>query len=293
MIEFSNLINHCAETFNNIPFCQECRMAQCHKGCRNDCYNCLAYIHQKSTTNEHYACEKIIYNYVLKHAHRYASEITWAVWHAKEHFNLEEPLRIASVGCGPSTELYGIIRAFNNTPFEYTGFDLSPIWEPLQSYNKTNVTNPTRSVNYVKCDFIQFLENTSTSYDLLILNYFFSDFVKYNPESCAAFIENLVQYIGKGYFSTIIINDIMLLYNNGTGYSCMEKIASLLKDNLDYHFTFQRRHFAHPNQWQFAYGDKHVENLALTLDEEAVKPFEPFEACGSIQLIINTYHNQI
>ena len=98
MEEFTNLINHCKQMYEDTPFCDTCPMTQCFKGCRNDCYNCLAHIHRITTKDKHYTCEKITYNYILKHAHRYASEISWAVWNSRSLFNLEQPLKVASVG---------------------------------------------------------------------------------------------------------------------------------------------------------------------------------------------------
>lgn len=292
MKEFTNLIIHCKQMYENVPFCETCPMTQCYKGCRNDCYNCLSHIHKKTTKGEHYTCEKITYNYILKHANRYASEISWAVWDSRSLFNLEQPLKIASVGCGPSTELYGFMRALYKTPFYYTGFDLSEVWKSVQEYNKVNLTNSNRHVSYLNQDFIQYMTDTSANYDILIFNYFFSDFIKYNPEDCLAFIEELVPYILEGHFKTIIINDVMLLYNVGTGFSCMEKIAGKIKDNKEFRFEMKRRHFAYPNQWQFSYGDKHKDNITLNINDD-ISTYEPFSTCGSIQLIINTLPQSI
>ena len=292
MEEFTNLINHCKQMYEDTPFCDTCPMTQCYKGCRNDCYNCLTHIHKIYTKNEHYTCEKITYNYILKHAHRYASEISWAVWNSRSLFNLEQPLKVASVGCGPSTELYGFMRAFYKTPVHYSGFDMSEVWKPIQDFIKETVTNSNRHINYHNQDFIEHLTETSEIYDLLIFNYFFSDFIKYKPEECMAFIENLVPYIFAGHFKTIIINDVMLMYESGTGFSCMEKIAGKIKDNMNYHFEMKRRHFAYPNQWQFAYGDKLKDDITLDITED-IANYEPFSTCGSIQLIINTINKSI
>lgn len=79
MQEFDNLIRHCVQQFNSIPFCTNCNMSQCRRFGTNNCYNCLSHIHSIYTKNEHYACNKITYNYVLKHGYRYVSEMAWAV----------------------------------------------------------------------------------------------------------------------------------------------------------------------------------------------------------------------
>lgn len=45
MQEFDNLIRHCVQQFNSIPFCTNCNMSQCRRFGTNNCYNCLSHIH--------------------------------------------------------------------------------------------------------------------------------------------------------------------------------------------------------------------------------------------------------
>jgi len=293
MEEFNSLIKHCAQQFNTIPFCSNCVMSQCRRCSTNNCYNCLTHIHSIHTRDDHYACEKITYNYILKHGYRYVSEMAWAFLGVKNLFDLTLPINIASVGCGPSTELYGAAAVFRNSNLYYYGFDMNTVWIPIQQFNVNNFSHLPHVIRYYNSDFIEYVNDNNIRCDILVLNYFFSDFVKYRPQDCDVFIKELVSLIQEGRFTAVIINDVMLLYNAGTGYACMEKIAKLLKSsNQNYTFLFQRRHFAVPNQFQFEYGIKLRDNIGFTPIIQEAQSFNPFSTCGSIQLIIKTIKKQ-
>lgn len=290
--EFDNLIKYCAQQFDTIPFCSNCGMSQCRRCDTNNCYNCLTHIHSIHTKDEHYTCKKITYNYILKHGYRYVSEMAEAFLEVKKFLDLTRLINIISVGCGPSTELYGAAAVFRSETFNYCGFDLSNIWESIQNFNVNNFSHLAHIIKYYNFDFIKYVNDNDKEWDILVLNYFLSDFIKYKPQDCDVFINNLVRLIQEGRFSTIIINDVMLLYDTGTGYACMEKIASLLSPNKNYSFNYQRRHFADPNQFQFKYGSKHSDNIWFTPIIPEAQSFNPFATCGSIQLIIKTMRKQ-
>lgn len=55
--------------------------------------------------------------------------------------------------------------------------------------------------------------------------------VRVSKAACDTFINELVKVIQLGRFTIVIINDIMLLYNSGTAYYCIGKIARSLKNN--------------------------------------------------------------
>lgn len=288
MQEFDNLIKHCAQKFNTIPFCSHCAMSQCRKCDTDTCYNCLTHIHSIHTKKEHYSCEKITYNYILKHGYRYVSEMAWAFWDIKSEFDEKSSIDILSIGCGPSTELYGAAAIYKDKILSYSGFDLSDTWQAIQQYNIDNFKNLSHTIKYFNYDFIEYIKDNDVGCDILVLNYFLSDFIKYHPQDCEIFINNLVNLTQEGRFPIIIINDVMLLYSTGTGYACMEKIAGLLKPDRNFSYHFQRQHFADPNQFQFKYGNKHKNSICFGPIIQEATPFEPFETCGSIQLIIKT-----
>ena len=148
-------------------------------------------------------------------------------------------------------------------------------------------------IQYTNQDFFQFIEEDDQWVDILILNYFFSDMVKYEPQECSIFTDRLVSLIQQGKFGHVIINDIMLLYNSGTGYAVMEHIASKLKTTSQYSFNVKRFHFKAPNQWQFKYGTKLENNLVTKVIEPTVSKYDPFTECGSILMTISTMYNNL
>lgn len=288
MRQFEDLIRFSAEQYKKESFCIQCALGNCRKCNTNDCYLCLKYIHSKDNRYDHYPCKKITFNYILKYGYRYASEMAWAFFDIKNTFSSSQPIYIFSIGCGPSTELYGASVIYKHNPIYYYGFDLNDKWKIIQEYNIEKLENDNFHINYLGCDFISYVRSNNLKCDILVMNYLLSDFIKFHPKECNDFLDELISLISEGRFQVIIINDIMLMYGTGTGYSCMEKIAKNVKDTPLYSFNFERRHFAFPNQWQFPYGTKHRnEILTDQIDVEAI-PFDPFKTCGSIQLIIKT-----
>ncbi len=258
-------------------------MGDCRRCVRQDCYECLNYIHHCSNKSVHYQCEKITYNYVLKHGHRYSSEIYYAVKSIASFFEQKQMVSILSIGCGPSTELYGAIAALNGFDVNFVGLDKNPIWGKIQQFNISSFVGTSHKVCYENESFDVYMDRSGASFDILVLNYFLSDIIKFDKPSCDTFLQKLVGYINGNRFRFIVINDIPLFYNQGTGYSCMEKLANQVKNKP--YLQMCRRHFADPNQFQFPYGTKKDDALFFKIQEN-ISAFEPFGKCGSIQLII-------
>lgn len=289
MSKFSELIRFCAQQFKNQSPCTECGMDMCRSCESETCYPCLKHIHSIYNNTLHYSCEKITYNYILKHGYRYTSEMAWAFYDVKDIFAPEQPLCIFSVGSGPSTELYAATKIFKNNTLYYYGFDLSDKWRIIQDFNHQNLESDKIKITYLGYDFNKYVKDNNLRCDILVMNYLLSDFIKFHPKECEEFLDELINQIIEGRFKLIIINDVMLMYKSGTGFSCMEKIANKVKDSDRFSFKFERRHFTPPNEWQFPYGTMYRNNnIADPILEEAI-PFDPFKECGSIQLIIKTY----
>lgn len=282
MIEFSNLIRFCADRYKKISFCQHCNMKNCLRGETNNCYCCLHELHQYNC-KEHYCCEKITYNYVLKHFHRYTSECIKALLFIKKYFDKNLPLNIVSIGCGPSSELYAAAYAYPEFQIKYFGYDMNSTWQPIQNFNITNLSNII--INYSNANFWDCYNEQTYFADILIMNYLLSDLVK--SEGADDFVTRITQAINSGHFSFIIINDVALFYNSGTGYSLMERICRGINDNNNFRFEYIRRHFSIPNEYQITYGKKEDDTLIIQTTEEESMPYDPFEKCGSIQLIIH------
>lgn len=281
--EFKDLIRYCHHMYSTSS-CAFCAMGSCKRNGGEDCYNCLKYIHNFHNHTDHYACDKITYNYILKHGYRYVSEISKAITDIKSSLLYSRPyICILSVGCGPSTELYGAIQALQGRRISYMGIDRNPIWTNIQTFNKERFASTEHFVQYSSDDLFTLMESSAGSVDILILNYFFSDLVKFSPDITDEFIRKLAFYINHDKFKWVIINDIPLFYGAGTGYSCMENLTQQLCPEQKYNIS--RRHFAEPNAFQPTYGKKLDSGLSVTIDEPE-KVYQPFASCGSIQLII-------
>ena len=261
-------------------------MNGCKKEGGCDCYNCLKHIHSYFNHIDHYSCKKITYNYILKHGYRYASEISKAVCDIKPYLDTNKTIYAVSIGCGPSTELYGIIDALYDCQVSFIGFDQNSIWEDIQAFNKCKFNQTVHKVQYSFNDFFEFMQPSTRWADILVLNYFFSDLIKFHKEITEDFIERLAILIKNGKFKWIIINDIPLFYAEGTGYICMENLIRKIPSNLEFEITPFRRHFSEPNQYQISYGKKIADRLNIPIEEPVIQSYSPFSVCGSIQVII-------
>lgn len=282
---FSDLINHCHEQYIATPQCVNCSMNECKK-CGSDCYNSLRHIHDYYNHNDHYSCKKITYNYILKHGHRYASEISKAVSDIKKYLDTSRTIYAISIGCGPSTELYGIIDALSDCNISFIGFDQNQIWEDIQIFNQNEFKSTKYKVQYSYEDFFEFMQPSERWADILVLNYFLSDLVKFHKENTDDFIKRLSILIKEGRFKWIIINEVPLFYKEGTGYICIENLIGNISSAQEFEIKVLRRHFSQPNQYQITYGSKICERLNIPIEESVVKSYSPFTQCGSIQVII-------
>lgn len=294
MQEFSTYINYCAQQFVNIAKCQNCPYGQCihdFPGDPNmDCYSCLNKIHKRANQGRYtYQCQKITYNYILRHGHRYASEIDKILNSLKntQGVQFSNNLNVASIGCGPCTELFGIISQFSGYTIHYKGFDRNTIWQPLTTYEK--MLFPNIDIQFYDQDFFDFMAGGSWNVDVLILNYLLSDMARcQTPDQCSAFIDNIINLCVNGRITYIVINDIYLTYATGTGYALMEELARKLRNDRNVVEREARGRFVEPNAWQPEYGKKWSETLSFPIVEPSVLPYSPMGTCGSIFIVIET-----
>lgn len=288
MQEFSAYINFCAQQFANIAKCQNCPYGQCIHDCpgeADDCYSCLNKIHRRTNKDLTYVCERIIYNYILKHGHRYASEMDKIMSYFANNQQLPAAPNVYSVGCGPSTELFGVINRLPNRVVHYKGFDTNAIWKPLNDFSSSLF--PGHFVQFTDEDFFQYMAENNEHIDVLIFNYLLSDIVRReNAAVCAAFLDNVVRLCEARRISHIVINDIYLTYGVGTGYALMEELARKLQGNRNIQWNCWRGHFPTPNGYQVVYGKKCNDVLTFPIVEPAVRAFDPFATCGSLFMLI-------
>lgn len=131
----NQLVEFCLEQYNKHGRCFDCNN-DCKCIGTEDCYLCIKYIHAVNTFDRKYNCNNIVYNYVIKHIYRYSSEIE-RLFNQYDTFKKVQHFRIASIGCGPCSELFGIKQFLANNnlnpKFEYIGFDLNLQWNQIQN----------------------------------------------------------------------------------------------------------------------------------------------------------------
>lgn len=292
MQEFSAYVDFCAHHFGNIAKCQQCVYGQCIHDCPGDeamdCYSCLSKIHRKANHGKiTYKCQKITFNYILRHGHRYASEIDKILSMLKKNVQLPEELNVVSVGSGPCTELFGIMNQFQDHVVHFRGFDKDNLWKPLTDFEEGLFSN--KDVHFQYEDFFSFMVRTEFHVDVLIMNYLLSDIARCQSEKEASdFIDNIIKYCQKGRIHFIVINDIYLTYSSGTGYSLMEELARKLRRDKTIIEREGRGRFSDPNEWQPEYGRRYPEALSFPVVESSVLPYDPMMLCRSIFIIIET-----
>ena len=255
-----------------------------------DCYSCLNKIHKRANQGRFtYQCQKITYNYILRHGHRYASEIDKILNLLKQTQGVQLPndLNVASIGCGPCTELFGIVNQFGGQTIHYKGFDKNAIWQPITTYER--LLFPNTDIQFYNQDFFVFMAKENWHVDVLILNYMLSDMARCQTlAQCSAFVDNIINLCDNGRITYIVINDIYLTYAAGTGYALMEELARKLRIDKNVVEREGRGRFAEPNQWQPEYGTKRPDALSFPIVEPSVVPYSPMSTCGSIFIVIET-----
>lgn len=297
MKELDDLISLCISRYNNIN-CKQCVYSQCKRQGRCDCYECIKYIHRTSNNTMKYNCEKMIYNYVIKHFYRYASEIYYQLMDLNSLMTKDHNLHIVSLGCGAAPELYGILLACRNykTPqsFNFIGFDHNEIWSPIWNLNKTVISSTVNNIEFIQEDMFDFYNNhQDEKIDILLLNYFLSDIAKFEHTSINDYLDKLCDFICSKSPIFILFNDIPYFDNSlKSGCSCIEYIRTkLTKINknikvVKHVFKNNINNYSH----QFENGSKiHTSSrLKFTIDPDT-QIFDPFDKCNSIQETIEIY----
>lgn len=215
MVELLNLQQQCLELLlsqsGRCPSCPinyYCTSVGCKEG---DCSSCLHQI-QFGQPNFTYSCSKITYQYVLRFINRFASEICNAICLYK--FNNPERVNVVSLGCGPGSEVYGIIKAFQilnlNAKLYYEGHDLLSVWEPVQNLSINNLANSQHIINFFTTNlFADFHGFDNNEINILVLNYLLSDAAKFlTDRGKYQFVNDIFVFVIQNNVRNILFNDI-------------------------------------------------------------------------------------
>ena len=290
----NRLISYCVNHYHKDGNCASCANHCYSNDLDHSCYPCIKYIHRNNTTDRHYDCPNLIYNYVIKHAYRYASEIAYAIeylsnFESVKHYQL---WKVWSIGCGPCSEYFGLryatehIRIFQNKTIDFTGFDFNHSWNDVQNFIKESLDNNLKIENK-NC-----FEHEDAP-NLIILNYMLSDLCKRSTlKEVRSFMLSLCFKIQSLDNACVIINDIDFRTFNCRqpkyALDYMDVLANKLAILKDAKYEYNiSKHYFHPQRVTEAiYGEQYPHSTLLWSIPRNVQHFAPFSICNSCQLII-------
>jgi len=157
----------------------------------------------------------------------------------REVRNHNGSIKVLSIGCGPCSELFPLIKEIESQSptyrIEYWGIEMSDKWIPFHDeinrlinlYHKPISTNFIIGDAEVEIELLQEVE-----FDVLILNYFLSDFKKSHHGSMFR-VRQLYQLVYDKIISLmpdkshILINDI----NHNNTRDCFDALLPIIKRN--------------------------------------------------------------
>lgn len=247
MEDLNSLLNICSNRFNN-HVCFVCTNNNYCRTCNesDNCAKCLDRIHYNHTSeNITYNCNRIIYRYVLQYFNRFCSEIYYEVSPFVNQFT-DDDINIVSIGCGPNSELYGIIEAFRvneqTKNIHYYGFDTNRVWIPIWTINQQLLDGDHLSQEYPKEDpSTYFAANDIGEIDLFVMNYLLSDISRQDAESKEAAIQSICNLILQIKPKVLLYNDISYYTNKpNSGYGCL---ISIVKRLAEHELSFSCKRF--------------------------------------------------
>ena len=201
----------------------------------------------------------------------------------KDIINWQE-INIASIGCGPCSELFGALSFWrtigkNDAYFHFRGFDSEPLWQPVMNHVQACVQ--TADVQTFGQDVFAYYEQSREPVDVIILNYMLSDMMKFHFAQYDIFLNNLIALIRQKQPHYLLVNDVYLLVSIGATNKMLERLqtAGLIfkKAKLQYHIF-------HPYIGQF--GKQMQKQPFVMSDASIVQKYNPFPETNSIQTYI-------
>ena len=241
MIELINLQQQCLSLIESHSGCsQSCALNHyCTKsGCTTgDCSRCLNQI-QYGSPNFTYSCTKITYQYVLRFFNRFASEIIYRLFCF--NFSKLPDLNVVSLGCGPGTEVYGIIKTLllknSNTILHYEGHDINNNWETVQEISKRCLGQLHHEINFYTTDlFTDFHGFAENKIHILVLNYLLSDAALFlSSTQKQRLMDDITNFILENNVKNVFFNDINY-YGDVDGLNSGTQLMRLLIQILRKH----------------------------------------------------------
>lgn len=298
MLEFDNFIKECHRRFKNCSncaddcpidhFCLKCSKNEC------DCAACMKYIQFNVSPIFPYSCRKIAFHYVLQFFNRFASEISYVLrrWKSTKC----KTISIASLGCGPGSEVFGIIDAFRsvapNFTISYQGYDMNNIWEEVQKLCVAAFNQSHYNIEFYTMDMFAGWQGGETV-DVLIMNYLLSDAAKFQTKGQKEqFILDISNFIIAKKVKLILFNDINYYGHDNQLDSGVQMMKSLIKDiksrikiNVGKYLCFSGDPYSGGMNWR-----QYTSNTLLFPLLKENKEVNCNKYCGSKQILLVLEH---
>ena len=288
MQELDQYLNWCDEQYSNTPHCQcgiDCTNENYCGGIQTNCYSCIQRVHKWYNNKIHYNCGKMALYYVLKHTYRFGAEVFFELhrWLRNDICSWPD-IYIASIGCGPCSELFGTLSLWrtlgkSDFSFHFRGFDIEPLWTPLRnqvkSYFRTIDVQP--DIN----DAFTYYKNIQERVDVVILNYMLSDMRKFNTNQYQQFLTNLIAMISQIKPKYLLVNDI---YLRDSLTASNELLKNLKQAKITYRSAALQYHVFNPSIGKWG---NQIQKQPFAMSNAAiVSKYQPFPETNSIQTII-------
>lgn len=288
MIELDQFLKWCDTQYSNTPHCQcgnACTNSSFCRGLHTDCYACIQRVHNYRNNTVHYNCDKQVLYYALKHTYRFGAEMFYELSKIRKEIATWQDIYIASIGCGPCSELFGSLSYWRtlmkgDNDFHYRGFDTERLWLPImqQVEGRCNALD----VHAFDTDAFAYYGQSAERIDIIELNYMLSDMMKFQGiRQYDQFLNNLIILIRQKKPRYLLVNDIYLLVSLGANNRMLK---FLNEAGLAYKYMKLQYHAYHPYIGQFG---RQIPKQPFVMPNAAlVKKYDPFPETNSIQVII-------
>lgn len=287
MHELDQFLNWCDQMYTNTPHCQcgnACTNSNYCGGIQTNCYECIKRVHSYRNSKVHYNCDKMLYYYALKHTYRFGAEVFFELEKLRNDVLNWPEIYITSIGCGPCTELFGVLslwRTLGKTDacFHFRGFDTEPLWRPIM--NRVPSFFNVADVRTFGQDAFAFHGQSRERMDVIVLNYMLSDMKKFYAAQYPVFLNNLINLIVQKCPKYLLVNDIYLIVSLAAS---KDLVTKLKQSGISYKIWMGQYHYYNPSIGKW--GNVITKQPFAMNDAAIVNKYTPFPEVNGIQTIV-------
>lgn len=287
MVELDQFLTWCDIQYTNTPHCRcglLCTNSSYCQGSQADCYACIQRVHSYHNRTIHYNCDKMLLYYVLKHTYRFGAEVFYLLGKLRKDITNWQSISIASIGCGPCSELFGALSLWRtlgkgDVNFHFRGFDTEPLWQPIM--NQLAIHFNAMDVHIYGQDAFAYYRLSREEVDIVILNYMLSDMCKFNQNLFQGFLADLITLIRQKRPKYLLINDVYLRISL---QASSDLISALKRAGVAFLSWKGQYHYFNPliGQW----GEQMQKHPFAMTNATIVSNYQPFPEVNGIQTII-------